>query len=269
VPSVTWAGGGWVYQKGSGFLKVNEYVIRSDQFFNPEGEIIDITTVSFYSSNIYAEYGFTDRLTGVLYFPFFVRTTLNKTQFRQSGNELPGDEENNIGDIEVGFKYGFAQDKPVVFSAGIYFGIPSGEDVGGEGGILQTGDGEFNQLFKFEASRSFYPIPLYATATIGFNNRTRGFSEEFHFGLEAGYNISPKFLATVKMYGVESFKNGDPGGSAGNGIFSNNTEYLSIRPGLAYTLKENWGISAEVGFATRGERILASPSYELGVFYTF
>ncbi len=260
------AGGGWSEKKGNGYFKVGEYMIIAGDFFNPVGDIIPITTVSYYATSFYGEYGITDRLTGIAYFPFFVRTTINRIRFEPSGTVIPGDEETNIGDGQIGLKYGFFQNKSFVVATSLILGIPSGEDAGGEGQILQTGDGEFNQLFKVDVSRSFYPQPLYATATLGINNRTRNFSEEFHYGLEVGYTIGDRALIALKIYGVESFKNGVPTGAAGNGIFSNNTEYLGITPEASVYLGDNFGLTAGVGFAARGERILAAPAYQLGVF---
>jgi len=262
------AGGGWTQPHKGGYLKLNQSMIYATKYFQPDGSITDITTTALYTTSIYAEYGITNRLTGILYFPFFVRTTVNEVQFVNSGDVIPGDALNSIGDTDVTIKYGLIQNGPVVVSTSLTLGLPLGNPGGGESGALQTGDGEFNQLLKVEASHSFYPAPLYATATVGFNNRTKGFSEEFHYGVEVGYNITPQLLALLRIYGVESFKNGDPGGSA-NGVFSNNMEYLSIAPELNYNLNDKYGLSAQAAFAASGERILAAPNFSFGIFMTF
>lgn len=266
--SIAWAGGGWTHPKNQGYLKLNQSFIFADQYFQPDGTITDITTTALYTTSIYAEYGITDRLTGILYFPFFVRMTINEVRYINSGNITPGDALNALGDTDVTLKYGLIQNGPVVMSASLTLGLPLGKTQGGEYGVLQTGDGEFNQLFKIEASSSFYPAPVYATATLGINNRTQGFSEEFHYGVEIGVNITSQLLGLVRIYGIESFKNGEPGGTA-NGVFSNNLEYLSIAPELDYNLNDTFGISAQAGFAVRGERILAAPNFSLGLFMKF
>jgi hypothetical protein len=90
LPLVTFAGGGWPQPKGKGFFKLGQNAIRSSAFFNPAGEVIDITTTSLYTTSLYGEYGLTGRLTGLFYFPFFVRGTLNEIRYRQSGNVEPG-----------------------------------------------------------------------------------------------------------------------------------------------------------------------------------
>ena len=127
-----------------------------------------------------------------------------------------------------------------------------------------SGKLHFNQLLTVEASRSFGP--LYASALLGVNNRTNNFSEEFRYGLEVGYTFGSKLLAQLRLYGVESFKNGSGDGGAGNSIFANDTEFLSVTPEIAYNLTDRLGVTASAGLALRGEKILASPNYGLGVY---
>lgn len=264
------AGGGWPAAKGSTYLKFNQFVIRSDDYFNPDGDIISISTSSIYLTSVYAEHGITDKLTGIVYLPFFARATLNEQKSASTGEILqPGDAVNSIGDADVTFKYGLITGKPIVVSAGITFGLPLGNPEGGDTGVLQTGDGEFNVMLTIEASRSFNGGKGYVNTLIGYNNRSNNFSDEFRIGAEVGYRIAPKLLTALKLYSVNSLNNGDDLETPSNGIFSNNIEYLAVTPEVNYFFNESSGISAAVGFAPYGRRVLASPSYSLGVFFNF
>ncbi|NJM26575.1 MAG: hypothetical protein HC859_14985, partial [Bacteroidia bacterium] len=109
---------------------------------------MSIVTTSLYSTSFYGEYGITDRFTGIVYLPFFVRSTLNEVRYNQSGNSIPGDAVNSLGDAEVSLKYGLIVNKPIVMSATLTLGLPLGETRGGDQQILQTGDGEFNQMLR-------------------------------------------------------------------------------------------------------------------------
>ncbi len=258
------AGGGWPQPKRGGYFKLAQNYIRSPYFYGPGGTIVDITTVQLFTTSIYGEYGFTKRLTGIMYFPFFVRNTLNETVFNQSGTRVPGDEFQSIGDTDLAFKYALVMNKPVVVSATVLFGLPFGNDRGGRGQILQTGDGEFNQMIRLDASASFHPKPVYVSAYVAFNNRTRGFSDEIRFGAEVGVTLK-KFIPILKFNVVQSLYNGDAG-AVQNGIFSNNTEYISPTVELNYQWTDKWGISASGGFALAGRNILASPNWSLGVY---
>jgi hypothetical protein len=218
---------------------------------------------------VYGEYGLTDRLTGIAYLPFFVRSTFNEIVFRQSGRSNPGDEVNAVGDIDISLKYGLIRDKAFVLSASLMLGLPTGEVEGGEGMILQTGDGEFNQMLRFDVSHSFYPRPFYVSAMAGFNNRTRGFSDEFRYGLEGGYQWGKKLLTVLKMNGISSFFNGHVDPTQGNGLFANNIEYLTFMLEANYFFTERLGITGSVAGAFFGRYVLAAPNYSAGVFYTW
>lgn len=265
------AGGGWVQEKSGAYFKIGQNAIVADNFFNLNGEIIDITTISLYTTSLYGEYGLSDKLTAIAYIPFFVRSTLNKVERRQSGKIEPGDEINSFGDTDLGLKYSLISNSDIALSATLIFGLPFGQTAGGqtENGdarILQTGDGEFNQLIMLEASHSFYPKPVYISAGVGFNNRTQNFSDEIRFSFELGYSFNEHFNTALKVYAVHSLMNGNPGGGAGNGVFGNNVEYISVTPEIAYTFKSDFGLSASIGLAPYAANLLAAPNYGIGVF---
>ncbi|MFY0598649.1 MAG: hypothetical protein JXR03_03185 [Cyclobacteriaceae bacterium] len=260
------AGGGWTKEKGKGFLKLSQYFILADSYFNPEGNIIDINpNLGVYRTAAYMEYGISNRITGIAYLPFLSRSVLN-AQRQRNGQLVEGDAITTIGDTDIGFKYGIIQNKSIVLSSTITFGLPLGNAKGGRTGTLQTGDGEFNQMLSVDASKSFYPLPIYATATLGFNNRTKGFSDEVRFGFEAGYTIK-KFTIIARFAGIESLRNGDSTPNAQQGVFGNNIEFMSLSPELIYKITDKFGVSASIGTAFSGRQVLANPSYEGGLFF--
>ena len=215
--------------------------------------------------DIYAEYGFTEKITGVIYAPVFSRATLNR---RVDTNDMliaEGDELNSVGDIDISFKYTFLQKDALVVSFGLTLGIPTGNPSGGNTQLLQTGDGEFNQLVNLSAGYSFYPVPFYAILDLGVNNRTSNFSDEFRYGVELGYTLK-KFTLITRAFGVKSFFNGDENALNGNGLFNNNVEYLSLAPELIFQMNEQLGLSAGFGTAVSGRSILAARTYQIGMF---
>lgn len=263
------AGGGWPAKKGKGYFKLNEFFIISDKYFAPNGDIIDIATSSIFITSVYGEYGITDRFTGIVYLPFLARATLNQQVGAVTQSLVaPGDALTSVGDIDISLKYGLVVDKPVVVSASLTFGIPSGVSVGGNTGVLQTGDGEFNVMLMLEASTSFHQGKGYINTLAAFNKRSNNFSDELRFGAEVGYKFGEKLITALKILSVNSLKNGSDFETPSNGIFSNNIEFLGITPEVNYFITDNIGASVAVGFAPYGKRVLASPSYSIGVFYT-
>ncbi|MGB3848406.1 MAG: hypothetical protein WA958_00450 [Tunicatimonas sp.] len=258
------AGGGWTPPPGTGFFKLGQNTIIANRFYQPDGTLVDIRTVSLFTTSVYGEYGFTNRLAGVVYAPLFVRSTLNHVRYTSGRPTEAGDYVNSVGDVDVGLRYGLIREGPVVVSIGLTLGLPLGETAGGDTGLLQTGDGELNQLLTVEASRAVGNF--YATALLGVNHRTNNFSEELRYGLEAGYRFGKRLLTQLRLYGVESFKNGTDAGGTSNSIFANDIEYLSVTPEVAYALTDRLGVTASVGLALRGEKILADPNYGIGVY---
>lgn len=268
IASTTYSQSAWNKKKGSGFFKLSQSFIVSDQFFDNSKEVVDITTTGVYITSIYGEYGLSDKFTAFAYVPIFFRNTLNEIEFSISNTTQAGDELNSVGDTNIGLAYAIKQDSKFVLNASFMLGLPVGNDSGGDTGLLQSGDGEFNQLIRANWGYSFYPAPFYATGSVGFNNRTNDFSDEFHWGIEFGATIKEDFNLAFKVYNITSFENGDALASQ-NGIFANNTEFLSFGPELSYTHNDKFGLSATIQGAASGRNILAAPNYSFGIHYQF
>ena len=268
------AGGGWPQQKGHGYFKLGQWWLISDQHYTDVGLLDPNITIGLFNTYAYGEYGFTDRLTGIVYFPFFSRSYFNNTVSGTTGEVLvPGDAINGLGDTDIGIKYGLITNGPIALSATLQFGLPLGISDAQKTTAIQTGDGEFNQLIQIDAGKGFKvgKTTAYANAYVGFNNRTQGFSDEFRFGLEGGINLfQDRLIAILRVFGVKSLKNGNFDDlSNSSSVFANNSEHISFAPELAYKLNEKWGISAGFGGAFYGRIISARPSYSVGVFHQF
>ena len=110
-----------------------------------------------YSTVLYGEYGLNDRFTALLNAQLFVRGTINRLESRVDGAEIPGDEFNGLGEIQLGLKYGIIKKGPIVLAASTQLKLPSGENVGGNTELLQSGDGAWGALGMLHASHSFHP----------------------------------------------------------------------------------------------------------------
>jgi len=260
------AGGGWPQPKGKGYFKLSQSYILSSRIFDGNGNVIDLTpSYGYFATSFYGEYGFTNRLTGIIYLPFLARATKNELQYNQPGvPSEPGAALNSFGDTDLAIKYGLIVNKPIVVSATILFGLPLGDNGASNANALQTGDGEFNQMLRVDASHSFYPKKFYVSAYGAFNNRTKGFSDEVRFGAEIGLTLK-KFIPIFKVSTVHSLFNGDVG-VVQNGVFSNNIEFISPALELNYQLTEKVGISGSMATALAARNILASPNFGIGVY---
>jgi hypothetical protein len=257
--------GGWTRQQGTGYYKIGFQLIHADMFYEPNGNKTRITPLGDYTVSFYGEYGITDWLTGIGYIPLYKRITLDRVVGRPSGIVyFPGDETSGIADMDLGVRLALIRDSPTVLAFALMLGIPAGD--GNQPNGLLSGDGEFNQLVALEAGHSFHPLPMFATARIGFNNRTRGFSDEFHYGAQIGYTFDRRVTLILHARGVESLRNGDDSVIGGmNGLYANNQQYLEYGLEGVYQLSDAYGVSLGVDTATRGRNVLSALKYSFGV----
>ncbi len=264
--------GGWPKKKGTGYFKLSEWWIIADRHFTSQGKLDPNATRGTFVTSLYGEYGITDRLTAQVYFPMFVRTYQNAQISGTTGEVTQeGEALNSIGDINIGAKYGLTnKGSKYVAAATFLLGLPTGVSQGGSDGSYQTGDGEFNQMLRFDVSRSFKlaGLPAFGNLYSGFNNRTNNFSDEVRFGAEIGIaDKRRKFWLFTKLDAIESLKNGSTVASGGGeSLFANNSEYLSYTFEGAYKIKDSWGVTASYAGAFSGEIIFANPAYSVGVF---
>ena len=268
------AGGPWPQAAGNGFFKLSEWWIIFDQHFTDAGELDPNVTTGIFNTSFYGEYGFTDRLTGIVNAPLFSRNYMNNLVSNTTGEVIQaGEAINSLGDIDISLKYGLkAPGSRFPLAVTLTLGLPTGQTGGGTQGNLQTGDGEFNQMLQIDGGTSFLiggKTNSYVSGYVGFNHRTQGFSEEFRYGLEWGLGLMESKLWLIgRLNTVESFKNGDTAETVNStSIFANNTEFSSVALEANYYLSDRWGVSASVAGAFRGEIIAAAPSYSLGIFY--
>lgn len=266
------AGGPWPKQKGTAYIKLSEWWTVFDEHYTDIGFVDPNTTTGIFNTNLYLEYGLTDRLTALVNANIVSRNTMNNI-ISGTTNEIivTGEGITSLGDIDLGLKYGLTRPgAKIPLSVSLQFGLPLGKTSGGEQGNLQTGDGEFNQILQVDAGTGFNigKTNAYFSTYVGFNNRTEGFSEEFRYGFEFGLGLfNSRLWLNARLTAVESLKNGvESGFSNSTSIFANNAEFTSFGVEANIYVTKKFGISAGTAAAFRGEIIASAPSYSVGFF---
>jgi protein XagA len=257
----------WTKNKGEGFYKLDFTMIKATDVFDTKGDVVPFRTLGNYTTSFYGEYGITNKITAIAYVPFFVRNVVNETKGAQTGNIIEkGIENNGFGDMDLGLRFALPI-KNIAVSANLLLGLPTGDAK--QADALFTGDGEFNQMLKIAIGTG--KKRWWTQGALGFNNRTKGFSDEFRYDFEFGYKFfNDRLLAILKLNGIESFNNGTVK-EANTGLFSNNVEYAGFGPEFLYyaNVKKTIGVSARLAGAFKGQNVLAAPSLSFGVFAQF
>lgn len=269
--TVLFAQSAWTHQKGHGFVKVAQWWLIADEHFTTNGGKAPNITNGIFNTSIYAEYGITDRLTAIVFFPFFSRNLMNETVSGTTGQTIQaGEALNSIGDTDISIKYGILSNSKVKLSTILTFGLPLGETGGGALQALQTGDGEFNQMLTLVTSfgASSPSVNSFFSAYTAYNNRTNNFSDEFRYGVEAGAIFKERIMLIARLYGIESMRNGDTE-FVESSIFANNSEHMTISPELGVFITKKFGVSATYAYPLTGEILFSDPSYSVGAFLNF
>jgi protein XagA len=260
----------WTKGKGNGYYKLSAWSLVADQHYTNSGSIDPNATRGNFTLSFYGEYGLSQKLDAITYIPLLTRIYQNSQVSGTNGNVIQaGEAVNSIGDIDVGLRYSLLKNNHFALSTSFKLGLPTGKDKAGGDGSFQTGDGEFNQLLTLDAgiSYQFFNKPVYTKVLIGFNNKTQGFSDEFHYGIETGVKFWNKLWVLARLNSVKSFKNGNLSTQNSQGsIFANNIEYVGVGVETAYYITSKLGITLNYTGAISGRIIYARPSISGGVF---
>jgi protein XagA len=265
TPSVSKAQA-WTKAENTGFYKLDFTRIASDRVFNTREEILPFRPTSNNTFSIYGEYGITNKLTLIGYLPILVANRFAESK-NAAGTTLPAVKETSFGDVDVSFRYQLYNKNGISISANLLLGLPTGNPKQANG--LLTGDGEFNQMLKLAAGTG--KSKWWTQASVGFNNRTNNYSDEFRYDFEFGYKFfNDRLLTILKVNGIESLNNGTA--KENNvGLYANNVEFGGYGPEILYYLtnKKNIGVSFKLGRSVKGRNILGGPSFSGGIFAQF
>ena len=255
-------GGAWPQPKSGGFFKLDHTFILASNFFDASGKVVPVQELNQATSSFYGEFGISRRLTALAYLPLRVSNSSSAFALSQNGSPLDLQQRNTaFGDADLGMKFGILLNGPVVLSARLQLGLPTGHADHHLG--LPTGDGEFNQLLGLEAGLGLGKGWL--SGGLAFNQRSDGFSDEWRLNLELGWNLARQQLLLVgKMAVLQSLENGTA--PEGAFLFSNNQSYVSPQLEIAWKPKKHLGIVYRLGTALGGSNIQAAPSHSLGAF---
>lgn len=261
--------GQWNKGKNNGYYKLSaSSLVANEHFTSAKIKDPNATRGNFVIS-AYGEYGLTSKIDIITYVPLFSRVYQNKQVSATTGGIIQdGESLNSIGDIELGFRHKIFKNDHLAVSGTLKLGLPTGDSNGGGDGSFQTGDGEFNQLIQldlgipFKVSHHDFYIKVYSA----FNNRNKGFSDEYHFGGELGTKINSKIFLASKFNNVRSLYNGDLTGT-GQGVFANNIEQTNLSAEFAYYFTSKFGLSLSYTAILSGKITYAASVYAVGLFW--
>ncbi len=262
------ASGQWTQEKGKGYYKIGAWFLEANEHFTDTGITDPNITRGHFITSFYGRYGLSNKLTLIGYLPY-TQVYQNGQRFSSGLPSLPGERFASLGDIDLSLEYQLSKKNNWVFSASILLGLPTGDEAGGSDGSYQTGDGEFNQSLHFNVGKSF-PIGkqhFYFKSSIGLNNRSQDYSDEWHFRLETGTKIAKERLLVLGRFNTrQSLQNGSLSAINNNGsIFANNVEVTNLGGEIIYGFTKQWSINISGSFPLSGKVIYKAPALSAGI----
>ena len=254
--------GAWTQKKGRGYYKMDFRYLSGTKLYSPDGVKIPIPKFTDITIGIFGSYGINDKFTG------FISAALYKSVKLETTSEEFGSDTDvsGFGDIALGGKYRLAKFGKSVISGKLILVLPTGKSEPDSG--LWIGSNDFHQTLGFEYGYSLYPIPAYLNAGVSFSNRSKGFSDQFNYAIEAGYRFFNNLSLIVRFHGQVSFENGDENIYGGFGTFSNNQQFIAYNAELVYKFTNNVGIKGYYESGTNGKNIISAPVFNFGLFFT-
>ncbi|MCB0644643.1 MAG: hypothetical protein KDC44_23525 [Phaeodactylibacter sp.] len=241
LPVIAFGQSGWTKKKGEWYAQTDASFFASDRYYSVAGMENRGNTFSSYALKVYAEYGWTDRLTTIVNWPF-----LKLQQF--SGTEIVA----GMGDAQVGLKYALSQKLPIAI--GLSVDIPTDDGLlfsqhkePNELGIIEqinlpTSDGEWNFRPLLAISKSFNGGRSYACLYAALNLRTKNYSHQWQSGLELGQFLFDRLWLIGRLNQQHRFSaDNSPGVTF---LYGEGTTYSAVNLSLLYQLNSHWRLTA-------------------------
>ncbi|MBD2767613.1 hypothetical protein IC235_06880 [Hymenobacter sp. BT664] len=255
------AGGGWIRKKGKGYAKVGLTTVNTAYYHPLTGGTISTAPFSQQVYSLYGEYGLIDRLEATLSFPFFRRAAFPDL--------TPGQ---GVGDPEIGLRYGLLTGRWPL-AVGVAVEAPLGDPNKFGQGIadpslylrLPTGDGEWNVWTRAALSHSLGKLPAFFTLNAGYNKRTGGFTDQYSYGAQVGYQLFGKLWLMATERTLDNVTAPDLGkfGTIGLG---EGVAYSTAGLGASYTVTPHLSATADwaTGFG-KLRNVYSGNQYTFGV----
>ncbi len=285
-------GQAWPQAKGTAYVKLSYGSSTASQQYTFDGrqkEYADnVSDNAFFDRSIYsyAELGLTDNITLIGGLPY-KRVVVRDAAFRY---RTYGFGSATLG-ARIGLKpYVGLDDAPLdALAANVVLSLPTGYT---RNYTPSAGAGQVDADLYLSYGRSFYPLPAYAQAGIGYRyhstiyalstavpcqegvskdcvaDRQPALGDEATFGLEAGYTFKSVVFANLMLRGGWAFEKPTEGFSVANPI-PTRQRYIKAGATLAVTPLENFSVNCQAFITPYGLNTVKSFDLFLGVDYRF
>lgn len=241
-------GGAWTEPQGHGQVIVTTTASRANDAFDGGGHINSTPRYQKLEAEALVEYGFTDRLTGIL-----------GPGFQHIDIAPPADAaRTGAGYTEAGARFRFLQGKDWVFSGQGLVRVPGTSNTGNPAAIGYTSL-EFDARLLFGANLTIAGRPSFANLELAQRFRD-GAPDEFRADATLGVGIAPRWTVVAQSFTVIA--------ESGTATFPA-YNYSKVQLSIVYALAKDWSLQLG-GFSTvLGHNALQENGLVAGLGYRF
>ncbi len=208
--------GAWTLPAGKTWAKATYFQQQADEWYtaNEEfsGRLYDAGTRRPYrfggeyeSKAVFIEgfIGITDRLDFGMQIPYFDQKFSDDTRLKPGADA-------GFSDLRLLAKFRLTE-RPAIVTLKTGVKLSTGE-FRNEDGLIPVGEGQSDYDFILQVGRSFWPLPIYANAEVGYRVRTknqqinRDPGDEWLYNAEVGYNPADRLLLALKLEALRGGK---------------------------------------------------------------
>ena len=262
----SYAGGGWIKEKSKGYYKLSQAWVSSEGYFSGENGFSPRLNSSLLTTSFYMEHGLGQGVSLELYAPFYIKHRVEGVIEVDSVDLNIDDGIGGFGDTDIGLRFQLYKSDLLNVSGTVRLGLPTGGTAKGDRENLFTGDGEFNQLMRVDASLPFgnKKVGGFLNTYAGFNNRQTPFNDEVHFGIETGISTAQSRLWLIgRITGIRAGKGNATEFTNG---FTQSNSFTNYMVEAAFYMDDNLGFSVSYTGSIDGNVLLVASVYNAGIF---
>lgn len=253
----------WVRSRAGAYLQAAWHFIPAyKSIFDANGDDRPLQRkLSENTFQIYGEYGFSKRLTGVVNLPFRYVIAGKTTQLSmQTASGYVA----NLGNISVALRYNILQ-KSIPLSFSLRLDAPANAYNAPTG--LRTGYNAFTVMPMLSAGMGFGRAYTFAYA--GYAYRNNGYSHYINAGAEGGLKIGRFWIIAFSEW-IYSLENGQitlPANNLETSLFVNDQGYLSVGFKGIYAINRFLGVVLSTAGVVQAYNLPQSPGIGLGLYF--
>ena len=275
--------GAWTQKAGGYYFKIETSYLKATKELNHNGDELNILEEQFIyndasfrdiSIRAYGEYGLFNNLTLIGKLPFKIYTTQYFLDDLYSQGEVARST-TGLADLDVALKYGLLnQPMAISVQGGVKLPLGYEKHPDNEGPRLGTGEIDFEGMLLL--GQSLHPLPMYASAGIGYRVRGGPLHDEIIYNFETGYTLEKWFFkiyfdgiknteSPPDLYGGEIQLPIAGGGGVLPDLLVGDQDINQISFSVSYAFQKGMSIEATIYDVLSGKNTISGQTFSLGL----